>query len=119
MAGLEIISQEPIMTISILSFVLIVLSMVLLISILPGLMFKLIHRFHIKHEAMVATVFGLIIVAIAFGEFILFSKPSGCSKYTANITEECRLTEFAEQYIIIHKNEDGTYLITDDLNFYN
>lgn len=118
MAGLEIISQEPIMTVSILGAILTILGTTLLLVIVPMLIDKLCRHFCIKQDnVLLVIIIVFIITIIPFCGFNLTAEPTRYSKYTANITEECRLTEFAEQYVIIHKNKDGTYLITDNLNY--
>lgn len=118
MAGLEIISQEPIMTVSVLGVILTILVTTLLFFISPMLIDKLCRHFCIKQDVVLSVIITVFIITIIpFFGINLSAEPTRYSKYTANITEECRLTEFAEQYVIIHKNKDGTYLITDNLNY--
>lgn len=60
-------------------------------------------------------IYGIIVMMILSSG--LFKKPSGYYKYTVKISNDCRLLEFNEQFKIIKENKDGTYVITDDLDY--
>lgn len=118
MNGIQIISQEEMVTLRIIPTILLVLSMFIIVPI----------TFHIKNktnswklaykfEIISGIIYGIIIVTILFSG--LFNKPTDYYKYTVKISNECSLLEFNEQYKIIKENKDGTYVITDNLDYGN
>lgn len=114
MNGIQIISQEAMTTLRVIPAILLVLSMFIILPITFRIgnktnNWKLAFKFEI--------IYGIIIITILF--LGLFDKPTGYYKYTVKISNECSLLEFNEQYKIIKENRDGTYVITDDLDYEN
>ena len=114
MNGIQIISQEAMTTPRIIPTILLALSMLIILPITFHIgnktgSWKLAQKFEI--------IYGSIIITILF--LGLFDKPTGYYKYTVKISNECSLLEFNEQYKIIKENKDGTYVITDNLDYGN
>ena len=118
MNGIQIISQEAMTTLRTIPSILLILSIFIILPI----------TFHIKNktdncklafgfEIIFGIIYEIIITTILFSG--LLDKPTGYYKYTVKISNECSLLEFNEQYKIIKENRDGTYVITDNLDYGN
>ena len=118
MNGIQIISQEAMTTLRVIPTILLVLSMLIIVPITFHIRNKTNNwKLAYKFEIISGIIYGIIIVTILFSG--LFDKPTGYYKYTVKISNECNLLEFNEQYKIIKENKDGTYVITDDLDYGN
>lgn len=118
MNGIQIISQEAMTKLRIVPSILLILSIFIILPIT----FRIGNRTNnwklaFKFEIISGIIYGIIIITILF--LGLLDKPTGYYKYTVKISNECSLLEFNEQYKIIKENRDGTYVITDDLDYEN
>ena len=118
MNGVQIISQEAITTTRDIPTLLLILSMFIILPI-TFYFGKKTDNWNVACTLGIATaiIYGIIVMMILSSG--LFKKPSGYYKNTVKISNECRLLEFNEQFKIIKENKDGTYLITDDLDYRN
>ena len=117
MNGIQIISQEAMTTLRIIPTGLLVLSIFIILPITFHIGNKTDNwKLAYKFEIISGIIYGIIIIILSLG---LFDKPTGYYKYTVKISNECSLLEFNEQYKIIKENRDGTYVITDDLDYGN
>lgn len=118
MTGIQIISQEAMTTLRIIPTILLILSILIILPITFHIRNKTNNwKLAYKFEIISGIIYGIMIITILFSG--LFDKPTGYYKYTVKISKECSLLEFNEQYKIIKENKDGTYVITDDLNYGN
>lgn len=118
MNGIQIISQEAMMTFRVIPTILLVLSMFITFPIALHIGNKTNNwKLAFKFEIITGIIYTIIIITILSLGWL--DKPTGYYKYTAKISSECSLLEFNEQYKIIKKNKDGTYVITDNLNYEN
>ena len=118
MNGIQIISQEAITTLKVIPTILLVLSILIILPITFHIQNKTNNwKLAYKFEIISGIIYGIIIILILRSG--LFNKPTGYYKYTVKISNECSLLEFNEQYKIIKENRDGTYVITDDLDYEN
>lgn len=118
MNGIQIISQEVMTKTRIVPSILLILSVFIIVPITFRIGNKTDNwKLAIKFEIISGIIYGIIIMTILFSG--LFDKPTGYYKYTVKISKECSLLEFNEQYKIIKENKDGTYAITDDLDYEN
>lgn len=118
MNGVQIISQEAITTDRYIPTILLILSIFIIVPI-TFYFGKKTDNWKVACSLGIATtiIYGIIVMMILSSG--LFKKPSGYYKYTVKISNECRLLEFNEQFKIIKENKDGTYLITDNLDYRN
>ena len=118
MNGVKIISQEAITTARTIPAILLVLSIFIILPITFYIGKKTGNwKVAFTFELITGIIYTIIIITILLSG--LFKKPSGYYKYTVKISNECRLLEFNEQFKIIKENKDGTYLITDYLDYRN
>lgn len=118
MNGIQIMSQEAMTTLRTIPTILLVLSVFIILPITFHIGNKTNNwKLAYKFEIISGIIYAIIIVAILFSG--LFDKPTGYYKYTVKISKECSLLEFNEEYKIIKENKDGTYVITDDLDYGN
>lgn len=118
MNGIQIISQEAMTTLRVMPTILLVLSILIIVPITFYIGNKKDNwKLAFKFEMTFGIIYVIIIITILFSR--LFDKSTGYYKYTVKISKECSLLEFNEQYKIIKENKDGTYVITDDLDYGN
>ena len=118
MNGVQIISQEAITTARTIPAILLVLSIFIILPITFYIGKKTGNwKVAFTFEIITGIIYTIIIITILLSG--LFKKPSGYYKYTVKISNECSLPEFNKQYKIIKENKDGTYIITDDLDYRN
>lgn len=119
MNGMEIISKQPIKKITPLS----VIECFVRALILAGVVNFV---FYLKNEKNISTwVFAIIIFVAAsiisgIGTYIsdrFFTKDTGYSWYNMKIAEGSDTKEFSNTYKIVKKYKDGTFLVTDNLNY--
>lgn len=118
MNGTQIISQEAITTLKVIPTILLILSIFIILPITFHIGNKTDNwKLAFKFEIISGIIYGIIIITILL--LGVFNKSTGYYKYTVKISKECSLLEFNEQYKIIKENKDGTYVITDNLDYGN
>lgn len=118
MNGIQIISQEAITTLRNIPTILLILSIFIILPIALHIGNKTNNwKLAYKFEIISGIIYGIIIVTIL--SLGLFNKQTGYYRYTVKISNKCSLLEFNEQYKIIKENKDGTYVITDNLDYGN